>query len=587
MRNIPLVEMRIKKSYLHQIWSEIRWAVLGSAWAAALLLGFLGFEKYALENGEAWSPVGSIYLTLQLIVLNSGGLSGRMNCMLDIARFLLPGLAAFTGLQAILNLFRDQTQMLRLWGLRDHAVICGLGRKGSRLAGELLDLGWRVVVIERDPGCPGIELLRRKGAIILLGDATIAETLLRARIQKAAKLICLLAEDSRNLLIAMQAYRLTQSRRQGRLTCVIHIASTGLLDLIRSSELVHTPGIPFELETFHPYERAARMLVLDCLQRLDEAPGHILVAGLGRLGQQVVLQAGYSWYVQHRPGRLCVTVLDREADSITTDLQQEYPQLPKVCELRPIQFELQVRKRLQHVLRNLGENSTIGAAFVCLGDPMLNFQLGLGLLQTPAVSGPLWIRVSSDVGLVDLLQNPLPGMGDPRRIRSFDIFEQTCSAGLVLGGLHEMLARGLYEIYSADSENETTRQTWEGLPETLKEANRQQANRIHHLLEAVGYRLLPLQDWDAGKRIFSKTEIKIMACLEHALWCQAKEKEGWNYGEQRDEKKRTHPDLAPWDDLPEREREKNLVMVRQLPVLLARIGFQIERAADRSEMLDL
>jgi hypothetical protein len=55
----------------------------------------------------------------------------------------------------------------------------------------------------------------------------------------------------------------------------------------------------------------------------------------------------------------------------------------------------------------------------------------------------------------------------------------------------------------------------------------------------------------------------------------------------KDEKKRTYPDLVPWDDLPEREREKNLAMIRQIPVLLARIGFQIERAADRSEMLDL
>jgi hypothetical protein len=362
MRNISLVEMRIEKSSLHQIRSELRWAGLCSAWAAALLLGFLGFEKYTLEAGEAWSPVGSMYLTLQLIVLNSGGLSGRMNSM---------------------------------------------------------------------------------------------------------------------------------------------------------------------LETFHPYERAALMLVLDCLQILEEAPGHILVAGLGRLGQQVVLQAGYSLYVQNRPGRLCVTVLDREADSITTDLQQEYPQLPKVCELRPIQVELKAGKRLQHVLRNLDENVTIGAAFVCLGDPMLIFQMGLGLLQTPAVSGQLWYRVSSDVGHVDLLQNPLPGMGDPRRIRSFDIFEQTCSAWLVLGGLHEMLARGLYEIYRADSENESTRQTWAGLPETLKEANRQQANRIHHLLEAVGYRLLPLQDWDAGKRIFSKTEIeKWLAWNMHYGARQKKKKDG-------------------------------------------------------------
>ncbi len=55
-----------------------------------------------------------------------------------------------------------------------------------------------------------------------------------------------------------------------------------------------------------------------------------------------------------------------------------------------------------------------------------------------------------------------------------------------------------------------------------------------------------------------------MARLEHDLWRKAKEADGWVYGEQRDENKRTHPDLVSWDDLPEEEREKNLAMVRQI-----------------------
>jgi hypothetical protein len=143
-----------------------------------------------------------------------------------------------------------------------------------------------------------------------------------------------------------------------------------------------------------------------------------------------------------------------------------------------------------------------------------------------------------------------------------------------------MLARDLHEIYRTDVEFASTKQTWEQLPEAVKDANRQQASRIHHLLKAVDYRISPLQDWDADKRTFTETEIEKMACLEHNLWRQAKEADGWIYAEQRDDNKRTHPDLVPWDDLPEGEREKNLAVVRQIPALLARIGFQIDRVAD-------
>jgi hypothetical protein len=79
-----------------------------------------------------------------------------------------------------------------------------------------------------------------------------------------------------------------------------------------------------------------------------------------------------------------------------------------------------------------------------------------------------------------------------------------------------------------------------------------------------------------------------MACLEHDLWRQAKEADGWTFGKQRDDKRCTHPDLVPWEELPEREKEKNLAAVRQLPALLARIGFQIERVANPdSEMLNM
>ncbi|WP_082390410.1 RyR domain-containing protein [Ornatilinea apprima] len=66
--------------------------------------------------------------------------------------------------------------------------------------------------------------------------------------------------------------------------------------------------------------------------------------------------------------------------------------------------------------------------------------------------------------------------------------------------------------------------------------------------------------------------------LEHELWCKTKEADGWCYGEWRYSKRRTHPDLVSCESLQDSERVKNLAFVRQLPLLLARIGFQIDRA---------
>jgi predicted ThiF/HesA family dinucleotide-utilizing enzyme len=485
-----------------------------------------------------------------------------------------------------MQLFREQTQKLRLRRMHDHVVICGMGRKGSRIARELLSLGRQVVIIEKELRQENAERFRGLGAIVLEGDATNKDVLTSARILHAQNLVCLLGGDSENLQTAYKTYQLTRTRQAGKLTCIIHLSSIDLLNLIRSSELSTEPGVPFKLETFNPYERTARMLLQDSPGWREDSsseniPKSLLVVGLGRLGEQLVIQAGYLWHLFKRQGRLCITVVDRDAVEKTKILLRKYPQLGKVCELIPQQADLYTVGRVQNILVESGEQVLIQQTYICLDDPILSLQVCLNLLQIPEIiTGPIRVQLSKESGLVDLLEKPLPGFGDVRRVRTFDFYDYACSAALILGGLHERLARDLHESYRTDSESTSTMQPWEQLPEALKDANRQQSSRIQYLLKTAGYRISPLQDWDADKLMFAETEIIKMACLEHDLWRKAKEADGWIYGEQRDENKRTHPDLVSWDDLPEGEREKNLTMVRQMPALLARVGFQIDRVAD-------
>lgn len=244
-----------------QFWSETRWILVGIFWLVGLMLGYAGFALFARDHGLDWSAGDVFYRTLQLIILESGSVEGRVNWMLEISRFLLPALTAYTAFQAIMHLFREQTQWLRLWRLRDHVVVCGLGRKGSHLVGELLALGRPVVTIEKDPSHEKVTTLRRQGAIVLNGDATDPAVLTAARLHRACHLIGLLGQDGPNLRVAVQAYGLTRGRKQGRLTCMIHMNSPELLNLIKNSELTIDPAVPFQLESYNAYARAARLLL--------------------------------------------------------------------------------------------------------------------------------------------------------------------------------------------------------------------------------------------------------------------------------------------------------------------------------------
>lgn len=45
----------------------------------------------------------------------------------------------------------------------------------------------------------------------------------------------------------------------------------------------------------------------------------------------------------------------------------------------------------------------------------------------------------------------------------------------------------------------------------------------------------------------------------HNEWLKVKEKDGWIYGEAKDEKKKTHPCMVPYDELPAEQQTKDML----------------------------
>ena len=48
----------------------------------------------------------------------------------------------------------------------------------------------------------------------------------------------------------------------------------------------------------------------------------------------------------------------------------------------------------------------------------------------------------------------------------------------------------------------------------------------------------------------------------HNSWWQEYKDMGWTYGEERNAKKKTHPDMVPFDELPKSERDKDEIFIR-------------------------
>ena len=71
---------------------------------------------------------------------------------------------------------------------------------------------------------------------------------------------------------------------------------------------------------------------------------------------------------------------------------------------------------------------------------------------------------------------------------------------------------------------------------------------------------------------------ELLAKNAHDIWALQRWAEGWCYGPQRDDARKEHPDLVPYNELSESEKQWNLaISVETLKIILA-IGYRIDRA---------
>ena len=94
-----------------------------------------------------------------------------------------------------------------------HVIVVGLGNVGTRVLGELHDLGYDVACVDRDPEARGIALARRFGVPIVIGEAYLEEKLRAAGLETAAALVSVTSNDMVNLETALQARAMREDLR--------------------------------------------------------------------------------------------------------------------------------------------------------------------------------------------------------------------------------------------------------------------------------------------------------------------------------------------------------------------------------------
>lgn len=146
----------------------------------------------------------------------------------------------------------------------------------------------------------------------------------------------------------------------------------------------------------------------------------------------------------------------------------------------------------------------------------------------------------------------------------------------------ENIARGLHEEYlrtvrEGKNESGPACVEWDELSDEYKLSNFRQAEQIPFKLEKIGCGIVPAKNEPPQIIQFEADEIDTLARNEHDLWMREKTERGWRSGSERDDEKKIHPCLVPWENLSDDDRQKDIMFSKEIPRILANAGFEVEK----------
>ena len=174
-----------------------------------LLIGAGGFK---ILGGDDWSFLDSIYMVV--ITLSSVGFqevhplneAQRIWTIIIISfgiGIVFYAISQVTQFIVSFNVRRRRRMENRALNLKQHFIVCGYGRMGKVICLELHKHSLPFLVIDSSP--EKISEIAEKGYLYIQGDATADETLEKANIKEASRLVVVLSSDSDILFVTMSA----------------------------------------------------------------------------------------------------------------------------------------------------------------------------------------------------------------------------------------------------------------------------------------------------------------------------------------------------------------------------------------------
>lgn len=420
-----------------------------------------------------------------------------------------------------------------------------------------------------------LDRLWAAGVTVLKEDLGIPQALHAAGASRARLLIAMRDRYDENIVLTRAA--LSPSFNNPNLQCKCMIEPLEVRQSFRLEDYLERASLA-RVRVFNEAELVARRIVRDHppdarVAMMDQGV-HVLLVGLGSVGQSVLLQLARMGH--YRSGlKTRVTLVDQRVKARWREAREVHPALADWLQIETEETRFENVGQV-HFTRWLQDERPITMVYVCTKNEIANLRISRLLLERmrarEAQGGPSAAPVVALDPSGGSVLEEFATYGDHGGL--FHVFSLTRAsrdalqspvAGSLLTETDDACAMRLHEDYCASDdkacEQDSARmkapanQPWDVLEETYREANRASADHLEVKLRAVGRVLV--SKGDAEPSPLTADEIELLARMEHDRWWAERALNGWAYAPRRDDLLKHHPNMLPYGQLDEPTRQKD------------------------------
>ena len=565
----------------HSIFSHREWWGIGISILLTIGLGSIGYADYYAGLNQRVSQSDFLYMALGLFTFSFTP-TGNIPWQLDVARWLAPLLLSYAAVRTIMLMLHNKLLLQRVRGLQNHAVVCGLGEYGRSIVQALVDEDIRIVVIEPNSFNAHLGWAANYGVTVLAGNPRDMSNLIQVNIMQAKYLLAFTENDAVNTEIVVQTYQLKLANPgTPLLKSIAHVQNHELAAVLYDDAIFSKDYANFSARVINMRQMAARWLLT------QHGPDSELITDIAAIDEIRILLLGSNEFMENLILRLAklghygtacpinITLAGPQAVSLLEAFKKHWPVLSGIIKVQAQDIELSFLNT--QTTQQLVSRFKPSMIYVCAADTESTL-IWSKALERLKMDCPVIVCQFSDNVLAQRIETSFASYTQFKFVYPANA---TLNFDNVFNATQDQLAIAIHKHYVksqiAAGDTVTSNASlvnWDDLPETLKDANRNQADHLQ-----IKCRVMTgSQHYTAEhieQTINNKKMLEHLARMEHERWVAEKLLDGWKYTQEpKDIEARKSPSLVTWDSLPESERQKDHDSVHNIPQLLRQIELE-------------